>query len=59
MICGICKKRDNEKLMKDGSFVTHVSCGFTWFVFSSTESPEVTGAAAHVAIYELNCDKTV
>ena len=41
--------------MKDGSFVTHVRCGFTWFVLSSTEPPEVTGAATHVAIG--NCDK--
>ena len=36
--------------MKDGSFVTHVKCGFTWFVLSSTEPPEVNGAATHVAI---------
>ena len=42
--------------MKDGSFVTHVRCGFTWFVLSSTEPPEVTGAAAHVAIRN-NCNK--
>ena len=38
------------KYMKDGSFVTHVRCGFTWFVLSLTERPEVTGAATHVAI---------
>ena len=41
--------------MKDGSFVTVVRCGFTWFVLSSTEPQEVTGAATHVAIG--NCDK--
>ena len=36
--------------MKDGSFATHVRCGFTWFVLSSTKPPEVTGVATHVAI---------
>ena len=41
--------------MKDGSFVTHVKYGFTWFVLSSTEPPEVNGAVTHVAIG--NCDK--
>ena len=43
--------------MKDGSFVTHVKCGFTWFVLSSTEPPEVNGAATHVYIAIGNCDK--
>ena len=36
--------------MKDGSFATHVRCGFTWFVLSSTKPPEVTGVATHVVI---------
>ena len=41
--------------MKDGSFVTVVRCGFTWFMLISAEPPEVTGATTHVAIG--NCDK--